>query len=420
MLFENIFKRQRNRNFTVYGALLLVQLILSGWNVLASLIINNEVNPLVFTCYRELIALFILYGTAILLDGGFQTPACEHLGHLALLGLLNYINILGYTLGLTYTSPETVAVYQGSIPLLTAFLGILAKQEKFDKLKLSGISVAVMGALVAAAYAKTEIGRGSEAVLGNVLLIAESISISSFLVFQRPLLHYYSHTWVVAWGYTGAVVLCILSSLYFVEHPSNWSIKGVEREIALVYSAVVASGLVQNLMAWGNMITRSTIVATFTTMQPMFNAVIYYGPGHKSYKLTLPVIIGGIVAFLGIVITCWRDHILYSPNNESDDPIFNYNYKTSSNEPRSSESRVSQSTRTIQSVHYHTPADRIGFVGTGYTPIISDGQERLRAPTDTLRHSRVISNESPTMHGFRKAIRYSMSTSNNANQYIAL
>lgn len=405
----------------VYGALVLVQLVLSGWNVLASLIINNEVNPLIFTCYRELIALFFLYATAILLDGGFQTPAREHMGTLALLGLLNYINILGYTLGLTYTSPETLAVYQCSIPLFTGFLGILLKQEKLDKIKVSGILVAALGALVAAAFAKTESGDlGTKAVLGNVLLLAESISISIFLVIQRPLLHYYPHTWVVAWGYTGAVILCLLSLLYFVEHPSNWSIKGVEREIALVYAAVIASGLVQNLMAWGNMITRSTIVAIFTTMQPMFNAVIYYGPGHKFYKLTLPVIIGSIISLLGIVLTCWRDKILHSSDNEPEDPIYNdYNYKTSSYEPRNSESCISQSTQTIQSVHYHTPADRIGLVGTGYTPINSDGRDRLQAPTDLLRCSRATSNESLT-HGFRKATRCSFSTSTNANQYIAL
>jgi len=406
-----------------YGALIIVQLILSGWHVLGPMIIDDNVTPLIFTFYQEAIALVFMYALAILFEGSFRTPRLIDIGRLTFLGLLNYVNILGFVLGLTSTSTNTVAVYQCAIPVFTAALGFWLKQELLDKIKLSGIMIAAMGALVATVCAKSERnGLGTKVVLGNLLLLCQTMSISAFLVIQRPLLYRYPQTWVVAWGYTGAVVICALSALYYVDHPSKWNIKGVMRQVSLVYAAVIASGVVQNLMAWGNMITRSTIVATFTTMQPLLTAIIYYGPVHKSNKLTMPVIIGGIVALVGIVLTCWRDQLVQGLNYESDNPIFSrLIYKTSELDREHSESSVSQSTRTKQSVHHFTPVDRLGIMATGYsyTSINSDGQDRLRAGTETFRISRIISSESQTQ-GFKKGRKSSTSTSNTPNRYTLL
>jgi len=400
-----------------YGALVILQIILSGWHVLGSIIIDDT-SPLIFSFYREIIAAVFMYALAIFFEGRFRTPRLIDVGRLTMLGLLNYFNILGYTLGFTYTSAKTVAIYQSVIPVFTAALGFWVKQELWDKIKFSGIMIAALGALVATVCAQSKTHpSGSTFALGNVLLLCQTIAISAFLVLQRPLLYRYSHTWVVAWGYTSAVVFCALSAFYHLEHHTNWTIKGKNEDLSLLYAAVVVSGLGQNLMAWGNMITKSTIVAAFTTLQPLLTGIICYA-GHKSNELSIPVIVGGIVSLLGIVIACWRYQEIMSLDYESDNPIFSrLIYKNTPIEREHSESSVSHSTRAKQSIHHFTPSDLRNIAATGYsTSVKSDGQGRLRAATETLRISRIISNESQTQ-GYRKATKCSTSTSHTANRF---
>jgi len=401
-----------------YGALVILQFISSGWHVLCSIIIGDTISPLIFTFYREIIAAVFMYAIAIFFEGRFRTPRLIDVGRLTFLGLLNYVSILGYTLGFRYTSANTVAIYQSAIPVFTAALGFWVKQEIWDKIKFSGIMIAALGALVATVGTTSKNhGHGSQVVLGNLLLLCQTIALSVFLVLQRPLLYRYSHTWVVAWGYTSALVFCALSAFYYVDHHTNWSIKGKNEDLSLLYAAVIVSGVGQNLMAWGNMITKSTIVATFTTLQPVLIAIIYF-PVHKSNELAIPVIIGGIVALLGIVITCWRYQQILALNYESDNPIFSrLIYKNATFDREHSESSVSQSTRTKQSIHHFTPSDLRNIGATGYsTSMKSDGQDRLRAATETLRISRIISNESQAQ-GLRKATKCSTSSSHTANRY---
>lgn len=402
----------RSRDIMLCGVLVLVQLVLSGWNVLGALIIDTEPSPLIFTCYRESIALVFLYAVAILLEG-VQWPPRNQLARLSLLGLLNYGNIVGFVLGLNFASAWTVALYQCAIPVFTAALVLFAKQEQMDKVKLIGIMVAVLGALIATIYTKRgKDDLGSEVVLGNLLLFGQAMSLSAFLVLQRPLLdkYQYPYTWVAAWGYTGAVILIALSAFYYSDHPSNWSLEGVWKQVALVYAAIVASGLVQNLMAWSNMITTSTIVATFTTLQPLFTSLIYYCT-HRKYGVTVAVVLGALVSVVGITLACYRDKLLFS-EYESDDSYIRFHRKTSTYDQDCSDSTISQSTQTKQSIHYHTPADRIGLMGTGYTPITSDTVDRLRATTETMRISRIISNDSQTQtRGVRKWTKWSTSPS---------
>lgn len=403
------------KEFVVYGALALVQLIVSGWYVLCSLITDKEdsrISPLIFVCYRESIALIFMYATAILLGGGIKTPPRKLYARLTVLGLLNFGNIVGFILGVCYTTAAIAALYQCAIPAFTVALGILAKQEELDLIKLGGIMIAVLGALVATVYSKKKGGLGHEAVLGHVLLVVQTMSMSALLVLQRPLLQDYPPSWVVAWGYTGGVLLCALSVLYYADHPSNWNLEGVETQVALMYAALLASGLVQNLIAWGNKLTRSSIVATFTTMQPILTAVICYSSVHRCRTVPLPMAIGGVVALIGIVLTCWR-HQRILPigcESEEDDPPYNRSERKTSYDQQSYKSSISQSTKTKHSFHYHTPAERLGLVGTGYTPLTSDGHDRLGLAPDTMRISRIFSNESQTL-GLVKGNRWSTSHS---------
>ena len=66
------------------------------------------------------------------------------------LGVLIFINIVGFILALNLVEPITAAIYQPLIPVWTAFWAVLFRVEPANPYMLTGIAISVSGAVVAA------------------------------------------------------------------------------------------------------------------------------------------------------------------------------------------------------------------------------------------------------------------------------
>jgi len=372
-----------------------VQLGFSGWHVLGSKALANGLKPLVFACYRELLALILMYAVALFFDG-FLRLRRRHLRQFIFLGLFNYGNVVGFILGMSLTSSDIASIYQCCIPVFTTLLGWLKGDEELNRFKISGILFAVIGAGLTTYFSSRNYhGQGSKIVIGNLLLVAQTMSISALIVFQRPMLDLYPHSSVVAWGYTGATILCGVSALsVYWEDVDKWLLIGEEEPIALCYAAFVATLITYMLMGWANKQTNSSIVSVFMTLQPVFTTVLSYFFLNESIRL--PEIFGGLVVMIGLFITCWAKHIEEQSlvnDNGSHFPLLS----DGQDEDIITGSDSYPSVRHQSSgKHYHTPRERREIVGTGYTPELILRPEMLPTSSESKMHPLLRADPTPT------------------------
>jgi len=358
-----------------------VQLAFSGWHVLGSWALTNGLKPLVFACYRELLALILMYTVAVFFDG-FLRLSRKHLFRFICLGLFNYGNVVGFIVGMSLTSPDVAAIYQCCVPVFTILLGWWTGEEELNTLKMSGIFFAVIGAGLTAYFSSGDYhGHGSWIVIGNLLLVAQTISMSALIVFQRPMLEIYPHSSVVAWGYTGATILCGVSALsVYWQDADNWLLIGEEEPIALGYAAVVATLITYMLMGWANKQTHSSIVSVFMTLQPVFTSLLSYLV--LTQGIRLPEILGGVVVMIGLFLTCWAKHL--EEQRMSIGEHSHFLFASDDFKIRSDSYPFARQQPSIK--HIHKPNERRYFIGTSYTPNTTLRRENLPTCSGSKMH----------------------------------
>jgi drug/metabolite transporter (DMT)-like permease len=112
-----------------------------------------------------------------------------------------------------------------------------------------------------------------QGMVGNLLILLNCLSYAAFLVLARPVLLRLPHTMVVAWSYLagGAVVLAIggrdlLGAPYGAMPALAWA--------GLAYIVLLATLLNYLLNTWAIRHSSSSLVAVYTTLQPVVAAVL--------------------------------------------------------------------------------------------------------------------------------------------------
>ena len=141
----------RGKKAGVHVSQVFVNFFFSGWHVLGKKTLNDGVKPLVFAFYREVLAVACMAIVACCYEGtgGFARcwAARRHWCRLALLGVTMYVNVVGFVVGLVFTSATVAAVLQPAIPVFACGLAILAGQERLTWPKAAGLFLAVAGAV---------------------------------------------------------------------------------------------------------------------------------------------------------------------------------------------------------------------------------------------------------------------------------
>lgn len=104
--------------------------------------------------------------------------------------------------GLQKTNPTNAAIMQPLIPVLTAAVALLMGLEQlhiyhwFGVLRLIGLVCGLVGAAYMLGLDNLG-GQGADAITGNICLLIQSLSLSLYMIAQRPLLKVYDLGWVV-------------------------------------------------------------------------------------------------------------------------------------------------------------------------------------------------------------------------------
>ena len=200
------------------AAALLAALLMAGYLLLGKHFVSSldAGDPAGFLLGRQLLAsaLMIVLAAA---RNGCVLPRRDDQQMIHLLGLLNFVNAVGFVWGFKLTTAFTTSVMQLSIPVFTLLASVALGQEALSPGKVVGVLLVVMGCgLVSARPESGAVAvalEGSSAVfgIGTAVLVAQCVSFVGLMLVQKHLLQRYSVSLVVAWSYT----LCTLWSLLY-------------------------------------------------------------------------------------------------------------------------------------------------------------------------------------------------------------
>jgi drug/metabolite transporter (DMT)-like permease len=254
----------------VHLALIFIQITFGAFHVFGKYVLGF-LEPLAMASIRAAAAIPLLLLLAARAER--RIPSRRDMLVLAGLGFLGvFANQILYILGLKLTTATNAGVLMPTIPVFVAALGALMGLERLDGRKVLGVGLAVAGALAMADL--PALGRGGgAAALGNALLAGNCMAYAAYLVLQRPLLDRMRPVTVVAWAFLfggSGVFLAGLPAL--ARAPFGTLPAGVWWALAFIVLIPTVANYALN--SWAIRHSSPTLVATYTTLQPVSAALL--------------------------------------------------------------------------------------------------------------------------------------------------
>jgi drug/metabolite transporter (DMT)-like permease len=186
---------------------------------------------------------------------------------LALFSVLGVsLNQLLYLAGLSRTTATTAQMFIVIGPAITLALGMIRGTERGTPLKWLGIALAGAGALTLIAT----VPAGNR--IGNILILANVVVYSTYLVLTRGIVRRYHPLTVITWIFTfGAIALIPVGLMPLARELPGLSLNGWLAVLWLVSLPTVAA---YYLNVWALLHVESSTVSTFAYLQPVLTAIM--------------------------------------------------------------------------------------------------------------------------------------------------
>lgn len=280
-------------------ALLAVQLFFGLFPLFGKLAIVHF-EPRAIVVWRIAVGALVLLGIAAFQHGRGVLPRRADWPRLAACALLGVVlNMALFMEGLKRSTAVNTALLLPLIPVFTAVVALVARQERFDAKRALGMAIALVGALVLLTQRDLELGRSH--LTGNLLVVANELCYAIYLVLARPLLARYPPMVVIGW-----VFALSLWSLPLLAHDVDmwpaaasatgwWSLAYV-----LVFATIFAYLL--NVFALARVSASTT--ANFIFLQPAITCVA--GIVWLGDALTSRMLVAAVLTFVGVWIVARR------------------------------------------------------------------------------------------------------------------
>ncbi|XP_041010872.1 WAT1-related protein At3g28050-like isoform X1 [Juglans microcarpa x Juglans regia] len=308
-----------------FVGMIMVEFAQVGLMIVGKVAMSRGMSNLIFIFYSNALASFILLPTSFFFHGSERPPITFSLlcGFFAL-GLLGFgIQILGYA-GILYSSPTLGTAMLNLIPAFTFILAVAFRMEKLDwrssssLAKSLGALVSITGAFSVTLYKGLPLlmtPSPSEAshqlllqmsnwVVGGLLLAADSVLASVWLIMQALILKKYPAGLIVVFFYCFFVAIqSAVVSLVLERDLSSWSLQPNTRLIAVLYSGMFGSAFQVGLSAWCMHKTGPVFVAMFKPVGIFISIVV--GVILLGDTFYLGSLIGAILIVIGFFSVMW-------------------------------------------------------------------------------------------------------------------
>lgn len=280
---------------TTFKALLAV--VFWGASFVATKVALSEISPVAVVVLRFAIGLAVILAV---LAWRHQVAAPRH-DDVAWLALLGAIGITVHQMlqanGLVTTTATNSGWLVALIPIFTAVLARLVVREPFGTVKIAGLALATMGALVV-------IGRGSlsanlvrRATLGDLLMLASAVNWALFTALSKRMIGRYASALLIAhimaFGWLFTLPLLAVGSNAARLLPSSaggW--------LSVGFLGFFCSGLAY--VFWYDALAEAeaAAVASFIYVEPIVTVVL--AAALIGETITWPVVCGGATILCGV------------------------------------------------------------------------------------------------------------------------
>lgn len=279
----------------LHGVLLFIQMGFGLFHVFGKGLIAHT-SPWSIACFRVVFAIPVLTTMACLVDR--KLPGLRDLPYLAMLGFFGVCaNQLLFLHGLQYTSATETGILMTAIPVAAAIVAVILRIEAITPMKAAGIALAVCGAVVIVVNPFAIAWEGDH-LYGNLFIMSNCFCYGTFLVLQKPILRRVPPLTVIAWSFVfgGLGILLVaggelFTAPYAAFPPVAW--------LSLAYILLIPTCVNYALNTWTLKRAPSSLVATYTTLQPLFSCLggtLFLGeePGLKE-AVGFALIVSGLV-----------------------------------------------------------------------------------------------------------------------------
>ena len=205
----------------------------------------------------------------------------------ALLGVV--INQCCFVWGLSLTSPVNASIITTSLPILTMVMAAIVLHEPITRLKVGGVFLGAVGALVLIIGSTSAGGEGNTA--GDLLVICAQLSFTCYLVFFKRLIARYSPVTLMKWLFTYSSI-CVIPFTYDDLSAIDWGTAPPIVTWGAVAFVIGPTFLSYLLLPVGQKNLRPTVTAMYNYVQPVVATLVavWAGLGRFTAINTLAVI----------------------------------------------------------------------------------------------------------------------------------
>lgn len=286
----------------MYFLLLLQQFIASSTHLVAK-DITQELEAITVVLFRGIFTCCAFGLWMIIRRSSLRKVDRSDLKLIALLGLVNMpINQLLFIWGVDYTTAPNASLAYALTPVFVVSLLALWKRTSPGWKKISGIALAVLGAAIVLVDRGASVS--SEQTLGNVMVLAASMSWAAYTVIGRSLIVKYGPVQTTAMSFIAGLALYIpVWAAIPVHDPMTVLISHgwFEHWAQLFYLGVITSGVGYGLWYYALSRMEASRVSVFNNLQPVLTSVLSFAI--FGTVPTVMFIVGGAIAIAGVVLT---------------------------------------------------------------------------------------------------------------------
>jgi|SRR4051812_27545456 len=187
----------KNKTIQAHLAILLANIIYGANYSIAKEVMPLYIQPFAFVLLRigGALLMFLLITTFIVKEKIDK----KDFPRLALLGVCGVaINQLMFLKGLSLTTPINASIIMISNPIAVLLFAAIVLKERMSFNKIAGIALGIAGALLLLLFNK-KFSFGSETIVGDVMVLINSLSWACYVVLAKPLMKKYNTFTVVKW-----------------------------------------------------------------------------------------------------------------------------------------------------------------------------------------------------------------------------
>ncbi|MEI6276393.1 MAG: DMT family transporter [Prolixibacteraceae bacterium] len=205
-----------------------------------------------------------------------------------------------FILGLNMTSPIDASIIITSGPLFAMIFAAILLKEPISVLKISGILVGALGAILLVYNAHHTSTVHSSSLVGNLMIFGSSIIYAFYLVFSKPLTQRYSPVTLMKWMFLYASLM--VTPLYFQKvlsapvynHPEMTPV------LQMMYTLFMATFITYLLIPMAQQRIRPTTISMYNNLQPLVASFVAISIGMDHFSVVK--LLSAILIFTGVYL----------------------------------------------------------------------------------------------------------------------